>query len=57
MSLQETYLGLANKTRTFFAAVLAQYDPDWIVKVDDDMYLLVDRLLLAAEQWNKMGAG
>lgn len=34
-----------------------RYDPDWVVKVDDDMYLLVERLLLAAKQWDKMGAG
>ncbi|KIZ05988.1 hypothetical protein MNEG_1961 [Monoraphidium neglectum] len=34
-----------------------KYDADWVVKVDDDVYLSVERLLLAMKQWDRMEAG
>eukprot|EP00803_Ostreobium_quekettii_P009142 evm.model.scf_297.1 EVM.evm.TU.scf_297.1 scf_297:55686-61562(-) len=53
----ESHAGLANKAEGFFTAVASLYIADWIAKVDDDMYLKVDRLLLASKQWDRMGAG
>jgi hypothetical protein len=55
--IAQSYNGLANKTRTFFRAVSEAYDAAWVVKVDDDVYLMPSRLLLAQEQWGRMGAG
>lgn len=55
-SLQEDYRALPNKTRTFFRAVTQQWDPDWVIKMDDDVYLNTARLLDAARQWDVMGA-
>jgi len=56
LPITESYYGLTNKTKTFFAAALSMYDPDWVVKVDDDVYYMVERTLLAMKQWDKMGA-
>ena len=35
---------------------MSLYDPDWVVKVDDDVYYMIERTLLAMKQWDKMGA-
>ena len=56
-NLQENYANLANKTRTFFALVGHLYDTDWVVKMDDDVYLMPQRLNMAMKQWDKMEAG
>ncbi|WIA20768.1 hypothetical protein OEZ85_005132 [Tetradesmus obliquus] len=56
LPLQEDYRALPNKTRTFFRAVTQQWDPDWVIKMDDDVYLNTARLLDAARQWDVMGA-
>lgn len=57
LPILESYYGLANKTKSYFAAVIAVYDVDWVVKIDDDVYLIVDRLHLAQRQWREMSAG
>ena len=55
--MQESYSGLSNKTRTFLKLVALKYPSlEYIVKVDDDVYLLPDRLMMAADQWREMGA-
>lgn len=36
-------------------AVHEQYDAEWVLKVDDDVYLNPGRLMLALEQWQVMG--
>lgn len=54
--LVESYYGLTNKTKTFMATAFSLYDPDWVVKVDDDVYYMIERTLLAMDQWDKMGA-
>lgn len=42
--LQEDYLQLPNKTRTFFMTAAVQFPhADWYVKVDDDIYLMPSR--------------
>lgn len=33
------------------------YEPQYIVKADDDVYLRVDRIPLAVRQWTVLGAG
>ncbi|KAK9831532.1 hypothetical protein WJX81_006529 [Elliptochloris bilobata] len=51
LDLQEAYLDLAHKTLAFLRAVTAAFDADFIVKVDDDVYLRIDLIPLAARQW------
>jgi hypothetical protein len=53
----EAYGGLANKTRSYFRAVGLSYEAEWVVKMDDDVYLMPGRLLEAMRQWGAMGAG
>jgi hypothetical protein len=36
---------------------MAQYNPQYIVKVDDDVYLRLDRLPHAVAQWQDIDAG
>lgn len=38
-------------------AVTTQYDPQYIVKIDDDVYLRLDRLPHAVQQWHDIRAG
>ncbi|PNH08278.1 putative beta-1,3-galactosyltransferase 14, partial [Tetrabaena socialis] len=58
LGMQECYHCLANKTRAFFSAALDMYPSlRWIVKADDDVYLVPQRLPAAAVQWERMGAG
>jgi hypothetical protein len=56
LPLVEAYDGLPNKTRTFFHSVAQAYQADWIVKMDDDVYMMPERLHLAAKQWDTAGA-
>ena len=57
--MQEAYYyGLANKTRYFFQQVIQSYpNVTWVVKADDDVYLMPYRLLQAARSWQAAGAG
>ncbi|KAI8471825.1 MAG: galactosyltransferase-domain-containing protein [Monoraphidium minutum] len=57
LPLEEGYLNLPNKTRTFFAAAAELYEADWVIKMDDDVYLNMERLTLAMRQWDRIGAG
>eukprot|EP01026_Neomeris_dumetosa_P069082 TRINITY_DN680_c5_g1_i1.p1 TRINITY_DN680_c5_g1~~TRINITY_DN680_c5_g1_i1.p1 ORF type:complete len:331 (-),score=45.76 TRINITY_DN680_c5_g1_i1:561-1553(-) len=52
----ETYNGLPYKTKAFFSLVASKYNADYIVKMDDDVYLKFDRLGAGMKQWEKMGA-
>ena len=54
LRLQECYKCLPQKTATFFQTVHEQYDADWVMKMDDDVYLLGERLMAAIEQWEAM---
>lgn len=55
--VQEAYASLTTKTLVFLQVVIAQYDADYIVKVDDDVYLRTDRLPYAMAQWTQHRAG
>ncbi len=54
---QEAYLSLANKTLMFLSEAARQYDAQYIVKVDDDVYLRLDRIPHAISQWRDIHAG
>ena len=56
-SLQEAYMSLTNKTLSFLRMATTLFDAEYIVKADDDVYLRLDRLSLAIEQWRMRGAG
>ena len=55
--MQEQYNSLTNKTVAFLKLVTSLYDPQYIVKVDDDVYLRPDRLPYAVKQWTTFGSG
>lgn len=55
--LQEAYLSLTKKTLVFLQHVTAEYEADYVVKVDDDVYLRIDRLPHAIVQWKEDKAG
>lgn len=54
---QESYHSLTRKTHTFFKTVLRMYAPAYIMKVDDDVYLQLDRLQYLVPQYQAMGNG
>ena len=57
MHLQDHYKTLAFKTLAFWQLVIEQYDAKYIIKVDDDNYVRLDRLAIAVRQWDDQGAG
>jgi hypothetical protein len=56
LDMKECYTCLPQKTMAFLDMVASSYWADWIVKMDDDVYLSPHRLQLAMEQWAKMNA-
>lgn len=54
-AVQECYRCLPKKTTSFFVTVHEHYDADWVLKMDDDVYMAPARLPLAMEQWQYMG--
>ena len=56
-SLQEAYTSLTTKTLVFLQTISAAYDARFIVKVDDDVFLRPDNLVLALRQYEAYGAG
>ena len=54
---QEAYLDLAKKTLAFFSTATRLYDADYIIKVDDDVFLRLDRVPAVLRQWADLGAG
>jgi hypothetical protein len=56
-ALQDTYKRLTFKTVAFWERVSALYDVKYVVKVDDDSYVRLDRLTIALQQWADKGAG
>jgi len=57
LPITEHYLGLPKKTITFFKTVLDMFDPEYIFKVDDDVYLKLSALSLAIPQWRENESG
>lgn len=57
MDTRDTYDGLTNKTRSMFGTALDAYpNLEWVVKMDDDAFLLPERLLMAVDQYAAIGA-
>ncbi|GLC35556.1 hypothetical protein PLESTM_000337100 [Pleodorina starrii] len=57
VQMNDSYAGLTDKSRHFFQKVFRDYPAvEWVVKMDDDVYLLPERLLQAADQWAAAGA-
>ena len=54
---QDHYKTLAFKTLAFWQLVIEQYNARFIIKVDDDNYVRLDRLAIAVRQWEDIGAG
>ena len=57
LRLQEAYLSLTKKTLVFLQEVTQHYDADYIIKVDDDVFLRVDRVPTVIAQWKEGKAG
>lgn len=49
----ERYTSLASKTKAFITEVVRSYDPDFILKIDDDALLRLDRLLQSIKDFEK----
>ncbi|KAK2077461.1 hypothetical protein QBZ16_004306 [Prototheca wickerhamii] len=56
LDLVETYADLPRKTLVFFSTVLQKYRPRYIFKVDDDVFLRLDRVAVAVAQWASIEA-
>ena len=54
--MQECYTCLPQKTLAFLEMVAHNYYADWVIKMDDDVYLSYHRLRLAIMQWSRMHA-
>ncbi len=54
---QDHYDTLSYKTMALWKVVEEQYDAQYVLKVDDDNYVRLDRLAIALDQWTDMGAG
>jgi hypothetical protein len=57
LDMYEGYNELVKKSREFLTAVMENYDAKYIVKVDDDVYLKLNRLPGAVAQWDHWGVG
>ncbi|GMH42893.1 hypothetical protein BSKO_10812 [Bryopsis sp. KO-2023] len=51
LDVEEGYLQLADKTLLFIRTVVKLYEPEYILKVDDDVYFRLDRVPHAVRQW------
>ena len=56
-AVQEAYLSLTMKTVVFLRQVTELFEAQYIVKVDDDVFLRLDHLQLAIAQWHRANAG
>ncbi|KAK9905686.1 hypothetical protein WJX75_004632 [Coccomyxa subellipsoidea] len=54
--LQDHYDTLSYKTMALWKVVEEQYDAQYVLKVDDDNYVRLDRLAIALDQWTEFGA-
>lgn len=57
VKVRETYENLVLKVYTFLQDVQAAYNPAFIIKTDDDLYIRPDRLAQAIPQWQARGSG
>jgi hypothetical protein len=56
LGMQECYRCLPQKVLAFLEMVASRYYVNWLVKIDDDVYLNPDRFVLGLMQWGNMNA-
>lgn len=56
-SVQDLYNMLSFKTFEFWKVVCKRFNADYVVKIDDDNYVRLDRLAVAIRQWQYLGHG
>lgn len=57
LPIVDVYGSLSNKSRVFFKVANDLFPSlEFVVKMDDDVYLLPHRLLMAADQWASVNA-
>lgn len=52
INIEEQYNNLVEKSREFFNVVMRKYNPKYIIKVDDDVYVKLNRLPSLISQWS-----
>ncbi|KAK9821519.1 hypothetical protein WJX74_006420 [Apatococcus lobatus] len=57
LPIKEQYKELYAKTQSFLSIVTCHYDAQWIVKVDDDIYISLEKVPALLEQWERKGVG
>ena len=57
VQVQDTYKTLTFKTVAFWEVVAQHFSVQYVIKVDDDSYVRLDRLAIAIGQWQAVGAG
>ncbi|KAL0025605.1 hypothetical protein WJX79_007394 [Trebouxia sp. C0005] len=57
LKVQESYENMILKAYMFLQDVQARYNPEFIIKTDDDVYIRPDRLAQAIPQWQAKGSG
>ena len=55
--VQDAYHSLSYKTMALWRLAEEQFEAEFVIKVDDDNYVRLDRLTHAIDQWNDLGAG
>ena len=50
-------MALSYKTLALWRLTEERFEADYVIKVDDDNYVRLDRLAIALGQWADMGAG
>ncbi|CAL8466460.1 g5996 [Coccomyxa elongata] len=54
--LKDDYMALSYKTLALWRLTEERFEADYVIKVDDDNYVRLDRLATALGQWSDMGA-
>ena len=55
--MQDEYHALSYKTMALWRLVEDHFDIDYLIKVDDDNFVRLDRLSIATHQWDEENAG
>ena len=55
--VQDEYHALSYKTMALWRLVEDHFDIDYLIKVDDDNFVRLDRLSIATHQWDEENAG
>ncbi len=57
VDMQDEYHALSYKTMALWRLVEDHFDIDYLINVDDDNFVRLDRLSLATHQWDEENAG